>query len=988
MANDKKTLELQIKIAASEAFAAVESLKGEMQNLSGEFKRFSEVDGNAVQGTFHNTRAAAEQAAASFKLFGANSNELRQVQTQLKAAAVDLVTKGLDPQSEEVQKLVEEYKRLGQEAKELDEATGQNIDSFGQLKNALTSLVEVAAFAKVLGTIRDMGTFALSTADTFQNARNEFGILLGDMEAGAGLFNQIKAFNDKTPFDLSSLTQATNVLIAAKVPLADLEAQLTKFGDLSQGNSQRLTSYIHAFSQAAAKGKADMQVLNTYLNQGVPILDALAKNFGVTTEKVMEMSSNGEISFQDFSAALDDLTAAGGRYFGGMELASQSLSAMQEGLNEAVNSLSASFGDMLMPTAIGIVSILTDMTNAINESPFLKGLLAGALVAITGLLGAMAVKAAIAFAQQMAFNFAIGALNPIVLASTIAVAALAAGYVAYSSQTQAAKRDTDALALAARSGAGAINDMAAAVQNYTNAFAAMSSKDIAVEIRDANRSVESLERQIQQKQIEIATAQENYRRARSYGNQGSRERAEQRRLEGELADLRQRQAAAKAELEAMKKGREEMQNMHIPAPTVPPVPKDDSAAKAAAAWIRQWKEQWEKFQGEQLGNPFTEIDMERTKTLGEAALHGADKETIRQIEDYYKTMRIEKAGEVKDAEEQFAAELSKTKIDDLGYHLKKQLEAIDLLENQRVFAAAESEEEMAAVRERFADMRQEITKNYEADVAKTRLEEAKAAVVDWQQALSDSLTRGLLDIKGFSDEAAVILGNLSAQFLELSISSTLNGFEEFGRALGEGKDAAESLQQALAAMSQQILKQLPTMFLQAGLQLIANGQWALGLGFIAAAGSTAFISGYVDGRIQKEQDASKNAHGNVFDEYGKAARAFADGGMFTNQIVNTPTYFRHGGGLGLMGEAGPEAIVPLTRMPNGDLGVQTAGGGTQVVVNIINNSGKEVQQEETTDADGNKQYDVIIGGLMNQHITSGKADRAMGARFGLRPVGV
>jgi len=981
MANDKKTLELQIKIAASEAFAAVESLKGEMQNLSGAFKSFSEVDSTAIQGTFHNTRAAAEQAAASFKLFGANSNELRQVQAQLKAAVVDLVTKGIDPQSEEVQKLVEEYKRLDQAAGELDKATGQNIDSFGQLKNALTSLAEVAAFTKVLGTIQDMGAFALSTADTFQKARNEFGILLGDMEAGAGLFNQIKAFNDKTPFDLSTLTQATNVLIAAKVPLADLEAQLTKFGDLSQGNSQRLTSYIHAFSTAAAKGKADMQVLNTYLNQGVPILDALAKNFGVTTAEVIEMSSQGEISFQDFSAALDDLTAAGGRYFGGMELASQSLSAMQEGLNEAVNSLAASFGEMLMPAAIGVVGILTDMANAINESPLLKGLLAGALITIAGLLGAMAVKAAIAFAQQMALNFAIGALNPVVLTATIAVAAMAAGYVAYSSKAQAAKRDTDALALSARSGASALNDMAAAAHNYANAFNGMSGRDIALSFQDSERAINSLERMIQQKQAQLDELNRRY--ANAMRNTGQ---VQQRKgLEEALADLNQRLEAARAELEAKRQGLEEMENLRLPAPTIT---IDDSAAKAAAAWIRQWREQWEKFQGEELGNPFTGIDMEHTKKLGEAAQHGAGREIIDQINEYYRVKRTEIADKLKEDEERRMIELSRTNIDNLEYELRKEIEAIDLLEKQRVFAAGESEEEIAAIRERFAEMRQEMTENYEADIARTRFEEVKAAVVDWRQTLSDSLTQGLLDMKMFSDEAAVILGNLSAQFLELSASSALTGFEEFGRALGEGKDAAESLQQALAAMAQQILKQLPMMFLQAGLQLIANGQWALGLGFIAAAGSSAFISGYVDGKISKEQEgASANAHGNIYDEYGKAARAFADGGMFTNQVVNTPTYFRHGGGLGLMGEAGPEAIMPLTRMPNGDLGVQTAGD-TQVVVNIINKSGEDVQQEETTDADGNKQIDVIIGGMMNQHIASGKADRALGARYGLRAVGV
>ena len=60
--------------------------------------------------------------------------------------------------------------------------------------------------------------------------------------------------------------------------------------------------------------------------------------------------------------------------------------------------------------------------------------------------------------------------------------------------------------------------------------------------------------------------------------------------------------------------------------------------------------------------------------------------------------------------------------------------------------------------------------------------------------------------------------------------------------------------------------------------------------------------------------------------------AFADGG-----VVSGPTYFASGGGIGLMGEAGSEAILPLRRGPDGRLGVGTGGGATaapQIVFNV------------------------------------------------------
>jgi phage-related minor tail protein len=69
-----------------------------------------------------------------------------------------------------------------------------------------------------------------------------------------------------------------------------------------------------------------------------------------------------------------------------------------------------------------------------------------------------------------------------------------------------------------------------------------------------------------------------------------------------------------------------------------------------------------------------------------------------------------------------------------------------------------------------------------------------------------------------------------------------------------------------------------------------------------------------------------SAAGNVFQQ-GRIV-PFASGG-----IVNAPMLFPLRGGTGLMGEAGPEAIMPLARGSDGKLGVR-GGGGARVTVNI------------------------------------------------------
>lgn len=51
-------------------------------------------------------------------------------------------------------------------------------------------------------------------------------------------------------------------------------------------------------------------------------------------------------------------------------------------------------------------------------------------------------------------------------------------------------------------------------------------------------------------------------------------------------------------------------------------------------------------------------------------------------------------------------------------------------------------------------------------------------------------------------------------------------------------------------------------------------------------------------------------------------------------VIAAPTYFPLGNNLGLAGEAGPEAIMPLARGPDGRLGVAGGGGGVHVTFNV------------------------------------------------------
>ena len=91
---------------------------------------------------------------------------------------------------------------------------------------------------------------------------------------------------------------------------------------------------------------------------------------------------------------------------------------------------------------------------------------------------------------------------------------------------------------------------------------------------------------------------------------------------------------------------------------------------------------------------------------------------------------------------------------------------------------------------------------------------------------------------------------------------------------------------------------------------------------------------------------------------GSAIKPFATGG-----VIGTPTYFPlRQGGIGLAGEAGPEAILPLARGPDGRLGISAAGGGRGgVTVNIT-----------TPDAESFRRSEVYVTGQIARAVARGQ----------------
>lgn len=186
------------------------------------------------------------------------------------------------------------------------------------------------------------------------------------------------------------------------------------------------------------------------------------------------------------------------------------------------------------------------------------------------------------------------------------------------------------------------------------------------------------------------------------------------------------------------------------------------------------------------------------------------------------------------------------------------------------------------------------------------------------------------------------------------MKTTANGFfSDLRQGLQDGKTLWESFGNAVNNVINKIVDKL----FESGITSLLDGltgSGGPGASFLSTVASTLF-----------------SAKGNAFGSGG--VMPFAKGGSFTNSIVNKPTMFQfaNGGAMGQMGEAGPEAVMPLHRGPDGSLGVRSASndnGGGIAVVNINNYGNAKVSTEQRQTGNG-LQLDVMIDQTVSQKIS-------------------
>lgn len=215
--------------------------------------------------------------------------------------------------------------------------------------------------------------------------------------------------------------------------------------------------------------------------------------------------------------------------------------------------------------------------------------------------------------------------------------------------------------------------------------------------------------------------------------------------------------------------------------------------------------------------------------------------------------------------------------------------ARDKADASRNMSAEEYQSKLEAINRSERDLTQTTLSNYE---------QMSVAQSDWRNGATSAFSNYLDSARDVAGQTRSLFTNAFSSMEDAVASFATNGKFSF----------ADFTKSIIADMARIATRQAASGLLSS----LAGSALGAYFGGGAAAGSTSFGSD-IGGAI------TANAKGGVYDSPSLSS--------FSNQVHDKPQMFAFAKGAGIFAEAGPEAIMPLTRTAGGELGVRALGGG-------------------------------------------------------------
>lgn len=216
--------------------------------------------------------------------------------------------------------------------------------------------------------IVDLGVSAVKSAAQMKQYEIAFSTMLGSAERGKAMLEDLQAFAQATPFDLSGVVTAGQQLLAFGFEAESIIPTLRTLGDAAAGlgsGSEGVRLMGRALGEIKASGTLKPRDVDQLVRAGINVWQALADASGKSIAEIRDMTEKGMI---DSTKAIEAITAdMNERYAGMMESTSQEVLGLWNNVTESIGDSATTIGDYITE-ALNVKGVLKDVSDAVSET--------------------------------------------------------------------------------------------------------------------------------------------------------------------------------------------------------------------------------------------------------------------------------------------------------------------------------------------------------------------------------------------------------------------------------------------------------------------------------------------------------------------------------------------------------------------------------------------------------------------------------------------
>lgn len=249
--------------------------------------------------------------------------------------------------------------------------TARAVEQQGQsIENVFNRIKSVASMAFAGFTAKEIISTLGTVRGEFQQFEIAFETMLGSGQKAKGMISDLANLAASTPFDMKGVVNGAKQLLAYGFAANEITDTMRRLGDVSAGLGLNLQDLTWLYGTTMVQGRLFTRDLMQFTGRGIPLTEELAKQFGVTKDKVSELVTAGKVGFPEVKKAIESLTNEGGKFGGLIEKQSHSItgqiSNIQDTIEMAINDLGTQT-EGLMNDALDITSKVIDHWKEIGE---------------------------------------------------------------------------------------------------------------------------------------------------------------------------------------------------------------------------------------------------------------------------------------------------------------------------------------------------------------------------------------------------------------------------------------------------------------------------------------------------------------------------------------------------------------------------------------------------------------------------------------------